>query len=90
MARTYRFRFTGSAQHLIERFENEARKNHLKFRGDTSSGCIDGMGLKATYEVEGDTLSVLVHRIPIILSWGKLESEIGKRAPDWGMTELSV
>lgn len=88
MARSYRFTFTGSSQTLIKRFEEEARKNHLKFRGDTSSGCIEGMGLKATYEIQGETLSVLVHRIPIILSWGKLESEIGNRAPDWGMSEL--
>ena len=88
MARSYSFRFNGSATDLTSRIKREAEANHVKCAGDEKSGVVEGMGAKASYEISGDVIDVTVHRIPFIVSWGTVESELTKFAPGGGAERI--
>lgn len=89
MARTYRYRLHGDPKSMIVRMRSEvASFPAVRFTGDEKSGSVEGMGLKASYSVAGDVIDLTIHRIPIIVSWGKVEEELERRAPSWGATRI--
>ena len=88
MSRAYRFRFKGDAKSLVARIRKEVAGYPVKFSGDEKSGGIEGMGAKAGYEISGQEITVTIHSIPFIVSWGKMEKELEKQAPQWGLTRI--
>lgn len=89
MARSYRYRFGGAAATLVTNVRRMAEANGVGFEGDDKTGLIEGRGVKASYDVSGDMATVTVHRIPFIISWGLVESELDKAAQSWGATRLT-
>lgn len=89
MARSYRYRFGGAAAALVTNVRRLAEANGVGFEGDEKAGEIEGKGIKATYDVSGDVATVTVHRIPFIISWGMVESELDRAAQGWGATRLT-
>ncbi len=89
MARSYRYRFGGAAATLVTNVRRLAEANGVGFEGDDKAGEIEGMGVKASYDVSGDIATVTVHRIPFIISWGRVESELDSAAQSWGATRLT-
>jgi hypothetical protein len=89
LARSYRYRFGGAAATLVTRVRQLAEANGVGFEGDDEAGRIEGRGVKATYDVSGDVATVTVHRIPFIISWGMVESQLDSAARSWGATRLT-
>lgn len=89
MARSYRYRFGGVAASLVTSVRRLAEANGVGFEGDDRTGEIEGKGIKASYSVTGDIATITVHRIPFIISWGMVESELDKAAGSWGATRLT-
>jgi hypothetical protein len=89
MARSYRYRFGGAASTLVTNVRRMAEANGVGFEGSDSAGEIEGKGVKASYSVAGDIATVTVHRIPFIISWGMVESELDSAARSWGATRVT-
>lgn len=79
MAREFHFSFDGSAENLIAGVRKDCEKNGLTLEGDSLSGRVKGLGLKAFYTIEDHCLCVIVEKIPIFLSWSFLD----RRATLW-------
>lgn len=89
MARSYRYRFSGSAATLVLNMKRMADANHVDFSGDDKAGEVEGMGAKGSYSIEGDEVTVTIHRIPFIISWGTVEEQLDGTARTWGATRMS-
>ncbi|NWG75002.1 MAG: hypothetical protein HXY24_10410 [Rubrivivax sp.] len=88
MGRTYRYKFKGDPKSVVARMKCEAASFPVSFAGDEKSGAVEGWGLKAGYGISEQILTVIIHRIPLLVSWGMVEKELEKRAPEWGMTRI--
>ena len=89
MARSYRYRFGGSAATLVLNMKRMADANHVDFSGDDKAGEVAGMGAKGSYAIEGDEVTVTIHRIPFIISWGTVEEQLDSTARTWGATRMT-
>lgn len=88
MARTYRYKFQGDPKSVVARMRSEVASFPVSFSGNEKSGSVEGLGLKAGYEIAGQVITVTIHSIPFLVSWGKVEKELEKQAPQWGMTRI--
>ena len=89
MARSYRYRFGGSAATLVLNMKRMADANHVDFSGDDKAGQVEGMGAKGSHEISGDEVTVTIHRIPFIISWGTVEEQLDSTARTWGATRMT-
>lgn len=89
MARSFRYRFNGSAATLVLNMKRMADANHVDFAGDDKAGEVEGMGAKGSYAIEGDEVTVTIHRIPFIISWGTVEEQLDGTARAWGAMRMS-
>lgn len=88
MGRTYRYRFEGDPKSVVARMKSEVTSFPVSFAGNEKSGSVEGWGLKAGYGISGQVLTVTIHSIPFLVSWGTVEKELENRAPEWGMTRI--
>jgi len=89
MARSYRYRFSGSAAALVLNMKRMADANHVDFSGDDKAGEVEGMGARGSYAIEGDEVTVTIHRIPFIISWGTVEEQLDSTARAWGASRMT-
>ncbi len=89
MARSYRYRFGGSAATLVLNMKRMADANRVDFSGDDKAGEVEGMGAKGSYSISGDEVTVTIHRIPFIISWGTVEEQLDSTARSWGAVRMT-
>jgi len=66
-----------------------ADANHVDFSGDDKAGEVEGMGARGSYAIEGDEVTVTIHRIPFIISWGTVEEQLDSTARAWGASRMT-
>jgi hypothetical protein len=61
---------------LVSEARQVAKENDATFEGDTSSGNFSGKGVEGTYEIEGQTVEIIITDKPSLASWSKVESKV--------------
>lgn len=90
MAKIYKFKAEIPADKVLNIIEHKCTEYGIKMERAASSGTIEGMGVKAAYETQGnDTVIVRLLRIPFIVSWGKADTEVMNHAGEFDLTLMS-
>jgi hypothetical protein len=77
-------RFSGSPTELVASIARDCSKYGVKHTGDQLAGRVHGFGLKASYEIRGDILTVSIDALPFLCSWKKVQRIIAEKAPEYG------
>ena len=85
MAKVFRFRAAAPVDEVLDRIAGECASAGLRMNRGTTSGSLGGMGVSATYEVSGESVTLSVNKIPFFVSWGTVEKEVSRRAVDYGL-----
>lgn len=85
MVKLFRFRAVTPVNELLDRIYGECASAGLRMNRRKISGSIEGMGVRAAYEISTESLDLVVNRIPFLVSWGMVENEISKRSTEYGM-----
>lgn len=76
MANTFNIPFTGNAAAHLQRARDAAQKAGIQFTGDEKQGTFAGMGVKGSYQTEGNAVQVTINEKPFVISWQMLETQL--------------
>ena len=78
MSRSITGRLPESADVLVQKLRDSAKKHDVHFEGDNTYGIGKGKGFIIKYHVEGDRCTVTVTKKPFLVPWSVVEGMLAK------------
>lgn len=76
MSKQFLITLTSDAREVVERFKATAQKNNFQFNGDYRLGRFSGRGIEGRYEINGNSLAIIIDKKPMLISWPLIESTV--------------
>ncbi|TSA05626.1 MAG: hypothetical protein D4R76_00420 [Methylococcus sp.] len=76
MSKVFTIQLTAPPEAVIAAAKIAAQKNGVALEGDATQGQFDGHGIKGTYDILDQTLSVSIAKKPLVMPWGMIEKTL--------------
>ncbi len=76
MSKVFTIHLTAPPEAVIAAAKIAAQKNGVAMEGDDTEGQFDGHGIKGSYAILDQILSVSITKKPLVMPWGMIEKTL--------------
>ncbi len=76
MSRTFTLELPMSANDFLEYAREKASQKGFRFSGEPDQGRFDGFGVTGRYQIEGNTLIMVIDNKPPFIPWSVIEKKL--------------
>ena len=74
--KNFSIKLTLDPHEVFEKFKATAAKNGVTLKGDHQLGQFSGKGIKGSYALNGDVLTVTIVEKPFLFGWSMIEAKV--------------
>jgi len=76
LSRTFTLELPASADDFLEYAREKASQKGFRFKGTSNNGSFDGFGITGRYEINGNTLIMVIDNKPAFIPWSVIENKL--------------